>query len=113
MNKIYQAKVSLCHEFEVIIGKNALTDDFIENFKKYYYDFDTIEEHIEHIGYAIFQYGTVRGLEEYPQILENGRNRKWEKIPEDELSNYINVIIKDDDNVPITTMFENKEELIW
>lgn len=60
---IKKYKLQFTQELEIEIDDEKLTEEFMDEFKEYFYDFDTIEEHVEHIGqiYARSAYSTKDG----------------------------------------------------
>ena len=92
MNRKFEAEVTLFYKFEVIVGENALTEEFMEEFRRYFYDFYTVEDHVEHIAQHFARSGTIRGIEGYPWIVENGCDKDYNEVEEEILKKCINVV---------------------
>ena len=61
--KRFKCKVIREDEYIIEIDEDILNKDFLENFKRYFYNIDTYEEHAEHIAQfrARFGAGFIEG----------------------------------------------------
>lgn len=48
--KKFKVRVERVDEYEIEFDENVINKEFMEDFKKYFYNFDTLEEHAEHIA---------------------------------------------------------------
>jgi len=88
----YKVESKRSYEFTVCVGSTALNEDFLKYFRKYFCDFETAEDHIEHIIGIAMEYGNAYNLEGYHNILHDGYDKDFNKIPEGKLHKYINII---------------------
>lgn len=55
--KKYKVKVIREDEYEVEFDESVFDEEFIDDFKEYFYDLDTLEEHAEHIAQFRARFG--------------------------------------------------------
>lgn len=53
-----KATISVSGWVDINYDPARFTDEFMEEFREHFYDYDTIEEHLEHIAYNYFVNGT-------------------------------------------------------
>lgn len=58
-------EIDVLQTVEVTVDEAKFTPEFMEEFRQYLYDFDTVEEHIEHIAQL-----AARGVIETPCFIE-------------------------------------------
>lgn len=99
--KKFKVKVERVDEYVIEFDENVINKEFIDNFKEYLYDFDTLEEHAEHIAQFRARFGE-RFIEGYGNVMVNGRVPFMVKEEEVEKGINIKVVSEDDfDNMYI------------
>ena len=68
----------------------------MEHFKEYFYDFDNLEEHAEHIAQFRARFPDDYFIEGYGVPLVNGKNPNWNN-DESSLEKGINIVIVSED----------------
>lgn len=98
--KKFRVKVERVDEYEIEFDEKVFDKDFMEHYKKYFQDFDTLEEHAEHIAVFRARFGE-RFIEGYGLPKVNGElpfmaqiNEKTTKQVNHGLN--INIISEDD-----------------
>ena len=96
----FKVKVIREDEYEVEFDEKEFDNEFMEHFKNYFYDFDTLKEHAEHIAQFRARFGE-RFIEGYGLPKVNGERPFMAQINEDveKQVNYglnINIISEDD-----------------
>ncbi|MET3508273.1 hypothetical protein [Halalkalibacter oceani] len=90
--KKFKCVIKKRYEYEIELDENQMNKEWMEGWKNVFYDFDSLEEHAEHIAQVRANKGTGF-IEGYGNVLENGKRplflRENEKINE---SVNINVI---------------------
>jgi hypothetical protein len=95
--KKFKVAVTRIDEYIVSIDENLANQEWMDHFKKYFYDFNTLEEHAEHIAQyrARFGEGFIEG---YGDILINGKPGLF--VNEDKVNKAFNIrIISEDNNI--------------
>lgn len=98
--KKYKVKVTREDEYEIEFDEKFFNREFLDHFKEYFYDFDDLEEHAEHIAQFRARFGEQH-IEGYGLPMVNGKLPFIAKICEDELKSVnhglnINIIREDD-----------------
>lgn len=95
-------KVTVIREdqYEIEFDETVFDEEFIQHFKKYFYDFDNLKDHAEHIAQFRARFGE-RFIDGYGLPLVNGKIPSTAHMNEDELKyvNHglnINIISEDD-----------------
>lgn len=96
--KKFLCNVTLSYEYEIDIDDEELGEEFLENYKKHFRDFDTWEEHAEYI--AIRKAREDEFIEGYGIPLINGENPRYDN-DERSLEKAININIIYEDEVDV------------
>lgn len=67
----FECSVERRDEFVVEFDTDVIDQAWLDHFKRYFYDFDTLQEHAEHIAQHRARFGTAL-IEGYGVPLENG-----------------------------------------
>ncbi|MFP7199725.1 hypothetical protein SFC08_02010 [Lysinibacillus halotolerans] len=98
MIRKFKVEVVRTDKYTIEIDDEVLNDEWMENFKQFMYDFDTLEEHVIHIAQyrARFDNGSFYGghPEGYGEIAIKGKIRQDTKWP----FPAINIAEADEDN---------------
>ena len=105
--KKFRVKVERMDEYEIEIDENIINEEFIENYKEYFSDIDTLEEHAENIAIFRARFGE-RFIEGYGNLMVNGRLPFMVKEKDVEKGINIKVISEDD----FYNMYTEVEEVI-
>lgn len=93
--KKFRVRVERVDEYEIEFDEEVFDKDFMEHYKKYFQDFDTLEEHAEHIAQFRARFGE-RFIEGYGNPMVNGR-LPW-MVEEKDAQKGINIkVISEDD----------------
>jgi len=87
----------MTNEYEIEIDDEICDKKFIKDFKKYFYDFDTLEEHAEHLSQhrARFRQNFIEG---YGVPLINGKKPlRYPEYDDKEIAKGININIISED----------------
>ena len=105
--KKFKIKVERVDEYEIEFDENIINDEFIESYKKYFSDIDTLEEHAENIAIFRARFGE-RHIEGYGNVMVNGRLPFM--VKEEFVQKGINIkVISEDD---FNDMYVEVEEII-
>ena len=66
-------QVTVTQSFEITYDKDRFTTEFLLHFRKHFYEFTNVRQHIEHIAQCI-----ARGLVHSPDLKEFGIS--WRKL---------------------------------
>ena len=90
--KKFKCTVTRTDEYEIEIDENIYNEEWMENFRSYMYDFDSLEEHAEHIAQFQARLGEHVFIEGYGYVKRDGnlpygsedfdKNGNW--LPESE-----------------------------
>ncbi|QKS71675.1 hypothetical protein FLK61_34180 [Paenalkalicoccus suaedae] len=94
--KSFNCEVERIDEFIVSVDESLFTEEYMEAFRSVYFDYYTIEEHVEHIANMRARFGR-RHIEGYGIPLENGKVPYWAKNPE-EVNHHINIVVVAEDH---------------
>lgn len=97
--KRFKCTVTRVDEYEIEFDENIFNNDFMEHYKKYFRDFESLEEHAEHIAQFRARFGE-RFIEGYGYPLVNNKVpfvAKFEKNEKD-VNHGLNIKILDEDN---------------
>jgi hypothetical protein len=93
--KKFGCTVERTDSFTVEFDESVINDEWMENFRKVFYDFHTLEEHAEHIAQFRARFGR-KFIEGYGIPLENGEVPYWADEPQ--VNRAINIIVISEDN---------------
>lgn len=90
--KRFKTTVTRTDEYVIEIDENVINEEWMKHFARYFYGFDTYEEHAEHLAQyrARFEASFIEG---YGEVLINGK-KSWRLKDENEVEKGINIIIK-------------------
>lgn len=93
--KKFKATVTRIEEYIIEIDENIINEEWLNHFKRYFYDFYSYEEHAEHLAQyrARFEQSFIEG---YGEVLINGK-KSWNVKDENEVEKGINIIVKRED----------------
>lgn len=95
--KSFQCSVERVDKYTVEFDESVINEEWMEHFRRYFYNFHTLEEHAEHIAQFRARFGK-RHIEGYGVPLENGKAPYWAK--ENEVNKAINIkVISEDDDI--------------
>jgi len=60
-------------EFLIELDDSVMDENYLEDFRKVFYQFDEMEEHAEHLAMSDFQFGEDSFLEGYGHVLRDGK----------------------------------------
>ena len=103
----FKVKVERIDEYEIGLDENIINEEFMEHYKEYFSDIDTLEEHAENIAIFRARFGE-RFIEGYGNPMVNGRLPFMVKEKDVERGINIKVISEDDFN----DMYTEVEEVI-
>lgn len=92
----FKCVVTRVDEYEIEIDDKKFNEEWMRNFKECMYDFDTYENHAEHIAQFRARFG-CRFIEGYGTPLENSKKPFFVKDEEVEKGININIISEDND----------------
>jgi len=94
--KRFKTTVTRIDEYIIEIDENIIDEEWMKDFKRYFYGFDSYEEHAEHLAQyrARFEQSFIEG---YGEILINSK-KSWNVKDENEVQKGINIIIESEDN---------------
>ena len=93
--KKFRVKVERVDEYEIEFDENIINQDFIRDYKEFFSDIETLEEHAENIAIFRARFGE-RFIEGYGNPMVNGRNPFMVKEEDVEKGINIRVISEDD-----------------
>jgi hypothetical protein len=97
--KKFECIVERVDKYAVEFDENIINEEWMKNFRKYMYDFFSLEEHAEHIAQFRARFGS-KYIEGYGVPLENGKVPYW--ADEDDVNKAINIIVlSEDDEVEV------------
>lgn len=70
--KKFKCTVTRVDEYEIEFNEDIINEEFMEHYKKYFADYDTLEEHAENIAQFRARFGE-RFIEGYGSPLVNGK----------------------------------------
>lgn len=95
--KKFKCVVERLDEYIIEFDENEINQEWMDDFKKYFYDFDTLEEHAEYIAQFRARFGNDF-IEGYGVPLVNGKNPSYSQ-DKSSLKKAINIkIISEDQN---------------
>lgn len=99
----FNCTVERIDKYKVEFDETVINEQWMESFRQVFYDFDTLEEHAEHIAQYRARFG--RGfIDGYGVPLENGKAPYWGN--EKDINHSINiVIISEDDDIDTYTVY--------
>lgn len=93
--KQIHCRVERMDEYKVEFDENVMNEQWMDDFRQVYYDFDSLEEHAEHLAQYRARFG--RGfIEGYGVPLENGKPPYWGN--EKDINHAINIVIMSEDD---------------
>lgn len=96
MIRKFRCEVTRVDEYEIELDDEVLNEEFLNEFSKYFYEFDTLEEHAEYIAEFRARFGE-RFIEGYGSPLVNGKKPYFEQEKYVNKAINIKVISEDDD----------------
>lgn len=104
--KKFKVRVERVDEYEIEFDEDIINDGFLESYKEYFSDIETLEEHAENI--AIFRARFGEGfVEGYGNVMVNGRLPFM--VKEDAVEKGINIKVVSEDD--FNNMYTEVEEL--
>lgn len=97
--KKFKCIVTRTDEYIIELDENILNEEWMQHFRDYFYDFDLLEEHAEHLAQyrARFGEGFIEG---YGNVLVNGK-KHW-SVNDDQVNKAINIkIVSEDDDCDV------------
>lgn len=93
--KRFKTTVTRTEEYIIEIDENIINEEWMQHFRRYFYDFDSYEEHAEHLAQhrARFEQSFIEG---YGEVLINGK-KSWNVQDDNEVEKGINIIIERED----------------
>jgi len=93
--KRFKTTVTRTDEYIIEIDENIIDEEWMKHFRRYFYDFDSFEEHAEHLAQsrARFEQSFFEG---YGEVLINSK-KSWNVKDENEVQKGINIIVKSED----------------
>ena len=104
----FKCIVERTDEYVIEIDENIINEDWMEEFKKYFYGIDCLEEHAEHLAQMRARFGDISFFEGYGPVLINGYKPFNKK--NSEVQKGINIIVVNEDNEISVDVEEIKEE---
>lgn len=93
--KRFKTTVTRTDEYIIELDENIFDEEMMKEFKEVFYDFDTYEEHAEHLAQIRARMGEGF-IEGYGEVLVNGK-KPWYVIDEDKVNKGVNIVIKRED----------------
>lgn len=103
--KKFKCKVERIDEYIIEFDENIINKEWMEEFRKNFYNFTTLREHAEHLAQLRARSGN-EFLEGYGTPLFNGRVFSWAAEP---IEKGINIIIESEDSQCDVVIEEIKE----
>lgn len=99
--KKFKCTVTRTDEYIIEFDESVINEEFMEHFRRYFYNFDTLEDHAEHIAQFRARYGE-RFIEGYGNPMVNGELPFMAQLTSEEAKNVnhainINVVSEDED----------------
>jgi len=93
--KRFKTTVTRTDEYIIEIDENIINEEWMKHFARYFYGFDTYEEHAEHLAQirARFENSFIEG---YGEVLINGK-KSWSVEDERDVNRGINIVVKSED----------------
>lgn len=91
----FECRVIREEEYEVEFNEEVCNEEWMEEFRKSFYSFHTLEEHAEHIAQFRARFGK-RFIEGYGIPLENDRVPYWADVKQ--VNHAINIKVTSEDN---------------
>lgn len=100
--KKFKCFVTREDEYIIELDENVINEEWMKDFRDYFYSFDTLEEHAEHIAQFRARFGDHSFIEGYGVPLVNGKDPRWVMADDDSLQKAINIkVISEDQNCDI------------
>lgn len=103
MIRKFKCIVTRTDEYEIEFDNDVINEEYMEDYRKNFYEFDTLEDHAEHLAQHMSRIGEGF-IEGYGALQVNGKppwgyrgNEYKGKFSKEELAININVISEDDD----------------
>lgn len=110
MTRKFKVTVERTDEYIIEIDENVMTEEWMDNYRQVFYDFDTIEDHVEHVAQlrARFHNTSFYGgnMEGYGDVALKGEVRSDSTFP----FPAVNIVKADEDNDVDVDVFEIKKE---
>lgn len=107
--KIFECEVERTDKYIIEIDETKFNKEEMEHFKKYFADFDTYEEHAEHIAQFRAKFGE-RYMDGYGHVLVDGETPLF--CSNDQVNTAINIkVVSEEDECSVWVReIENEEE---
>lgn len=93
--KRFKTTVTRTDEYIIEIDETIFDEKTMEGFRQSFYNFNTYEEHAEHLAQIRARIGDGF-IEGYGEVLVNG-HKPWYLANENNINNAINIIIENED----------------
>ncbi|KGL40507.1 hypothetical protein EP56_12565 [Listeriaceae bacterium FSL A5-0209] len=103
----FKCEVIRTDKFSIELDENFLNEKWFEDFNKYFYDFEDLEELTEFIAQCVTRLGVHRFIERIGYILQNGE--KPFGIDDDQINFGVNVIFNEIPGDQEYEVWSNKE----
>jgi hypothetical protein len=95
--KRFKCEVRRTDEYIIEIDESKLNEEWMEHFRKYFYDFYKLEDHAEHIAQYKARFNSDTFIEGYGTVLVNGKRPPFGVEQSLQTGVNIKVISEDDD----------------
>ena len=102
--KKFKCVVTRTDEYIIEIDDSIIDEEWMAHFRRYFYEFDDLEEHAEHLAQFQARFGNHAFIEGYGVVKRNGKlpypyyGKKYEgKIDKEELAFNIKIVNEDND----------------
>ncbi|GAA0347876.1 hypothetical protein GCM10008931_43960 [Oceanobacillus oncorhynchi subsp. oncorhynchi] len=93
--KTFECGVERYDKFRVILNESVFTEEWMEEFREFFFDYYTLEEHAQHIAQHRARFGRSF-IEGYGVPLEDGQIPYWAN--KDLVNDGIDIVVLDEDN---------------
>lgn len=76
--KKFECTVTREDKYIIEFDENIINEEWMEDFKKYFYDFETLEEHAKYLAQFRARFGH-NFIEGYGVVNVNGKDPRWNK----------------------------------
>lgn len=92
--ELFECTVERIDKYKIEFDETVCNEQWMEDFRKVFYNFHTLEEHADHIAQFRARFGE-RFIEGYGIPLENGEVPYWAE--KDKVNHAINIVVKSED----------------
>ena len=101
--KKFNTEVTKVDEFRVEFDETVINEEWMAHFRKFFYDYYTLEEHADHIAQFRSRF-KGQMIEGYGVPLEDGKVPYWAE--ENQVNKAINIVFINVDNNIVTDCYE-------